>query len=400
MAPTQRRRRTRSKQSRNSKFTPPPPSPPPSSCTSRNQSLFNLLKPILVIFIIFFVSNITFLVEQNPTRGSTDIGTSNTTPVDTTQIFDTGFVLSSKLHQFFQKNQFWLDIGALLNTILVIGCQGYAGYMSFWIGDHGLMFRILFAACLRSFCGWFTYLPASPEYLQSNYDFPDALTSGVFQTIITTFTFPVTDTTNGYTPPFVSFFSGHVANTVMVANFMYLKRDKIKMGKFLHLLNVLQIVRLLGSRGHYSIDIIVGWLVAVYVTNPAEKLGSYLSTIQTEKDIDVYKWALEKDWLADIMYAEVNATGGKTISRDAPVRDAVLRVAASMPTQASISSRMPGMPTAESLELFRNKRKLQLKEFGLRVQNAGLVLPNWLDASGLMESMDATSSTSRDPFKE
>ena len=68
--------------------------------------------------------------------------------------------------------------------------------------------------------------------------------------------------------------------------------------------------------GHYSIDIIVGWLVAVYVTNPAEKLGSYLSTIQTEKDIDVYKWALEKDWLADIMYAEVNATGGKTISRD------------------------------------------------------------------------------------
>ena len=174
MAPTQRRRRTRSKQSRNSKSTPPPPSPPPSSCTSRNQSLFNLLKPILVIFIIFFVSNITFLVEQNPTRGSTDIGTSNTTPVDTTQIFDTGFVLSSKLHQFFQKNQFWLDIGALLNTILVIGCQGYAGYMSFWIGDHGLMFRILFAACLRSFCGWFTYLPASPEYLQSNYDFPDA----------------------------------------------------------------------------------------------------------------------------------------------------------------------------------------------------------------------------------
>ena len=94
-------------------------------------------------------------------------------------------------------------------------------------------------------------------------------------------TFPLTppcsnNATACEVPPFVSFFSGHVANTVMVANYLYL-RGYQKWGKVLHVLNVLQVIRLLATRGHYSIDIIVGWIVAVYVTNPAERLGSYFS---------------------------------------------------------------------------------------------------------------------------
>ena len=142
-------------------------------------SFFNLLRPVVVIFVIFAVSNITLLVENNPTRGSTDFGgtVANDLPVDTTKIVDTGFVLTKNFHAYFANNQLWVDVGALLNTLLVVGCQAYAGYMSFWVGDHGLMFRILFAACLRGFCGWFTYLPASSEYLQSQYDFPDVRSS-------------------------------------------------------------------------------------------------------------------------------------------------------------------------------------------------------------------------------
>ena len=45
----------------------------------------------------------------------------------------------------------------------------------------------------------------------------------------------------------------------------------------LHCFNWLQIFRLLATRGHYSIDLIIGYVVAVFVTNPAERLGLYYS---------------------------------------------------------------------------------------------------------------------------
>lgn len=48
-------------------------------------------------------------------------------------------------------------------------------------------------------------------------------------------------------------------------------------------MNVLQILRLLATRGHYSIDIMVGWIVAVYVSNPAEKIGRWYSSATREE---------------------------------------------------------------------------------------------------------------------
>ena len=47
-------------------------------------------------------------------------------------------------------------------------------------------------------------------------------------------------------------------------------------------LNCLQVYRLLATRGHYSIDIIVGFVVAVHVTNPAERLGLYFSSVSRQ----------------------------------------------------------------------------------------------------------------------
>merc|ERR1712107_150016 len=54
-------------------------------------------------------------------------------------------------------------------------------------------------------------------------------------------------------------------------------------GIFLHLVNIFQILRLLATRGHYSIDILVGWLVAVYVSNPAERVGRWYSRASAEE---------------------------------------------------------------------------------------------------------------------
>jgi hypothetical protein len=45
----------------------------------------------------------------------------------------------------------------------------------------------------------------------------------------------------------------------------------------LHCFNWLQAIRLLATRGHYSIDLIIGYVVAVWVSSPAERLGLYYS---------------------------------------------------------------------------------------------------------------------------
>jgi hypothetical protein len=58
---------------------------------------------------------------------------------------------------------------------------------------------------------------------------------------------------------------------------MYMRPKHQTYAVVLHALNTFQILRLLATRGHYSIDIIIGWVVAVYVSNPAERLGRYYS---------------------------------------------------------------------------------------------------------------------------
>lgn len=80
------------------------------------------------------------------------------------------------------------------------------------------------------------------------------------------------NTTNGVGQvavlPFVSFFSGHVATLVICGNVMWLSGFR-RLAVAIHILNVFQIVRLLATRGHYSIDIIVAWFIAVLGSNPA-----------------------------------------------------------------------------------------------------------------------------------
>jgi hypothetical protein len=49
------------------------------------------------------------------------------------------------------------------------------------------------------------------------------------------------------------------------------------LGIFFHVFNVFQIIRLLATRGHYSIDIVIGWYMAVHVSHPAGRLGRHFS---------------------------------------------------------------------------------------------------------------------------
>lgn len=76
--------------------------------------------------------------------------------------------------------------------------------------------------------------------------------------------------------PFVTFFSGHIATLLIIANHLYMRKHT-RASLVLHCCNWFQAIRLLATRGHYSIDLIIGYVVAVFVSSPAERLGLYYS---------------------------------------------------------------------------------------------------------------------------
>ena len=198
-----------------------------------------------------------------------DAGVVNKTVVGSCDgLVDTGYIATTNIYRYLRDNRNVNDLLAFINTVIgVFGPGIYFIYTMLWQGDYEPVFRYLAISILRSFCGWFTYLPPSPQYLMSNYDFPD-----IMQCLIK----ECGDPTEAELNPFVSFFSGHVATLAIVSNHAYLHGLRT-LGICGHLFQIFQITRLLATRGHYSIDIIIGWYMAVYVSNPAGRIGRYFS---------------------------------------------------------------------------------------------------------------------------
>ena len=86
---------------------------------------------------------------------------------------ESGYILTTSLYNFLKENRDWNDIFAALNSLALFVPGVYTAYIFLWKGDYDLVFRYMATHLLRSFCGWFTYLPPDPTYLPSNYDFPD-----------------------------------------------------------------------------------------------------------------------------------------------------------------------------------------------------------------------------------
>lgn len=197
-------------------------------------------------------------------------------------IVDTGFSITAPLYRFLRTHRHsWNDALAFCNSLVLL-IPGIYGAYTVWKGQYQFIFRILFTQLLRSFCGWATYLPPSNEYLMSYYDFPDVVQCILAQADCSA-EYPdesPANTTTGVGQvavlPFVSFFPGHVATLVICGNVMWLSGFR-RLAVAIHILNVFQIVRLLATRGHYSIDIIVAWFIAVLGSNPAGRLGRYYS---------------------------------------------------------------------------------------------------------------------------
>ncbi|XP_074571861.1 phosphatidylcholine:diacylglycerol cholinephosphotransferase 1-like [Curcuma longa] len=146
---------------------------------------------------------------------------------------DMGFVVTKPLHAGLAAAPALNTALAALNTVFV-GMQIFYILWTFLVeGRPRPTIAALFMFPCRGILGCCTQLPLPQEFLGSGADFPVGNVS------------------------FFLFFSGHVAGAVIASLDMRRARRQ-KMAWVFDTLNLLQSIRLLASRGHYTIDLAVG----------------------------------------------------------------------------------------------------------------------------------------------
>ena len=138
---------------------------------------------------------------------------------------------------------------AALNTLVVWGGMGLGLYGG--VVDDEWRFAVKGLACLvaRQVFGLATRLPVPPGYARVEGDWP-----------------PETEACPGliYNP------SGHVLGVATLARELRRRGDDQR-ARAVELINALQIVRLIASRGHYSVDVLTALLLAWYVDDRVEE---------------------------------------------------------------------------------------------------------------------------------
>lgn len=162
--------------------------------------------------------------------------------------FDLGFVFTRSLHRVLESSPQLNNVLAALNTVFVLMQTSYILWTWLIEGRPRATISALFMFTCRGICGYSTQLPLPQGFLGSGVDFPVGNVS------------------------FFLFFSGHVAGSV-IASLDMRRMNRWGLAWTFDLLNVLQAVRLLGTRGHYTIDLAVG-LGAGYIFDSLA--GKYL----------------------------------------------------------------------------------------------------------------------------
>lgn len=147
--------------------------------------------------------------------------------------FDIGFVATQALHRLLSSSPELNTLLAALNTVFVGMQTTYILWT--WVIERRPRATIatLFMFTCRGILGYSTQLPLPQGFLGSGVDFPVGNVS------------------------FFLFYSGHVAGSV-IASLDMRRMQRWELAWLFDALNVLQMVRLLGTRGHYTIDLAVG----------------------------------------------------------------------------------------------------------------------------------------------
>ncbi|KAG9455787.1 hypothetical protein H6P81_000295 [Aristolochia fimbriata] len=147
--------------------------------------------------------------------------------------YDLGFLLTLKLHHFIALRPALNTVLAAFNTVFVGMQTTYILWTWLVEGRPRATIAALFMFTCRGVLGYITQLPLPEEFLGSGLDFPVGNVS------------------------FFLFFSGHVAGSV-IASLDMRRMNRREIAWVFDALNLLQGLRLLATRGHYTIDLAVG----------------------------------------------------------------------------------------------------------------------------------------------
>ncbi|GAB4842084.1 resistance to o-dinitrobenzene [Ancistrocladus abbreviatus] len=147
--------------------------------------------------------------------------------------FDLGFIATKWLNRFLAARPALNTLLAGLNTVFVAMQTTYILWTFLVEGRGRPAIAALFMFTWRGILGYSTQLPLPRDFLGSGADFPVGNVS------------------------FFLFYSGHVASSVIASLDMRRMQRKLLASTF-DVLNILQVLRLLATRGHYTIDLAVG----------------------------------------------------------------------------------------------------------------------------------------------
>ncbi|KAK4735660.1 hypothetical protein R3W88_009921 [Solanum pinnatisectum] len=147
--------------------------------------------------------------------------------------FDLGFIVTVPLNRLLAAKPALNTLFAGLNTVFVAMQTAYILGTFLIEGRPRATISALFMFTFRGILGYATQLPLPEDFLGSGVDFPVGNVS------------------------FFLFYSGHVAASV-IASLDMKRMQRWEMARVFDTLNVLQVVRLLSTRGHYTIDLAVG----------------------------------------------------------------------------------------------------------------------------------------------
>ncbi|KAJ0680171.1 hypothetical protein HanPI659440_Chr16g0621331 [Helianthus annuus] len=172
--------------------------------------------------------------------------------------FDIGFVATAWFHRVLAASPVLNTVLAGLNTVFVGMQTTYILWTWVVEGRPRATVATLFMFTCRGILGYSTQLPLPEEFLGSGADFPVGNVS------------------------FFLFFSGHVAGSV-IASLDMRRMRRWELAFLFDTLNLLQVVRLLSTRGHYTIDLAIGVGAGMLFDSLA---GKYMNSAVVAKDVD------------------------------------------------------------------------------------------------------------------
>ncbi|KAK4350239.1 hypothetical protein RND71_029552 [Anisodus tanguticus] len=164
--------------------------------------------------------------------------------------FDLGFIVTIPLNRLLAARPALNTLFAGLNTVFVAMQTAYILGTLLIEGRPRATISALFMFTFRGILGYATQLPLPEDFLGSGADFPVGNVS------------------------FFLFYSGHVAASV-IASLDMKRMQRWELARVFDALNVLQVVRLLSTRGHYTIDLAVGIGAGILFDSMA---GNYVET--------------------------------------------------------------------------------------------------------------------------